>query len=66
MVREQVGPIASFKKTVIVKRLPKTRSGKILRSTMRKIADVEEYAVPSTIEDVAVLDEITEALRSLG
>jgi propionyl-CoA synthetase len=66
MVREQVGPIASFKKTVIVKRLPKTRSGKILRSTMRKIADAEEYAVPSTIEDVAVLDEITEALRSLG
>jgi propionyl-CoA synthetase len=64
MVREKVGPVAVFKKAVVVARLPKTRSGKILRGTMRKIADSEEYKVPATIEDPAVLDEIGEALRT--
>jgi propionyl-CoA synthetase len=62
-VRSQVGPIASPRDIVVVARLPKTRSGKILRGTMRKIADHQEYKVPATIEDPAVLDEIDEALR---
>ncbi len=66
MVRESVGPVAVFKKAVVVKRLPKTRSGKILRATMRKIADSEEYKVPATIEDADVLDEMRDALRSIG
>jgi propionyl-CoA synthetase len=62
LVREVIGPVAAFKNVMIVKRLPKTRSGKILRGTMRKIADRKEYKVPATIEDPVVLDEITEAL----
>lgn len=62
IVRSQVGPIATPRDVVVVARLPKTRSGKILRGTMRKIADRKEYAVPATIEDAAVLQEITEAL----
>ncbi|MBI5572726.1 MAG: propionyl-CoA synthetase [Desulfomonile tiedjei] len=66
MVREDVGAVASFKKAVIVNRLPKTRSGKVLRGTMRKIADGESYSVPSTIDDPAVLGEIQEALRHIG
>jgi len=66
MVRDRVGPVAVFKKAVIVARLPKTRSGKVLRGTMRKIADSEEYRVPATIEDPAVLDEIKLALQSIG
>jgi propionyl-CoA synthetase len=66
MVRERIGPVVVFKKAVVVGGLPKTRSGKILRSTMRKIADSEEYRVPATIEDPLVLDEIREALRSIG
>ncbi len=66
MVREQIGPIACYKETMIVKRLPKTRSGKILRGTMRKIADGQEYRVPSTIDDPAVLKEIEEALKTVG
>jgi propionyl-CoA synthetase len=66
MVRERIGPVAVFKKAVVVAGLPKTRSGKILRSTMRKIADSEEYRVPATIEDPLVLNEIREALRSIG
>jgi propionyl-CoA synthetase len=66
MVREQIGPVAVFKKAAIVGRLPKTRSGKVLRATMRKIADSEDYKVPATIEDPAVLDEIAEALRIIG
>ncbi len=56
MVRKDIGAVASFKKAVVVKRLPKTRSGKILRGTMRKIADGEEYKVPSTIDDPAIFD----------
>ena len=63
MVRERIGPVAAFKKVVPVKRLPKTRSGKILRSTMQKIADGLEWTMPSTIDDPAILSEIEEALR---
>jgi propionyl-CoA synthetase len=66
LVREKIGPVAVFKNAVVVERLPKTRSGKILRGTMRKIADSEEYKVPATIEDPAVLEEISEALATLG
>ena len=66
MVRDQVGPVAVFKKAVVVNRLPKTRSGKVLRATMRKIADSEEYKVPATIEDPQVLDEVESALQTLG
>ena len=66
MVREEVGPIASFKKAVVVNRLPKTRSGKVLRGTMRKIADGEAYTTPSTIDDPAVLPEIEVALTTIG
>ena len=66
MVRERVGPVAVFKKAAVVTRLPKTRSGKILRSTMRKIADGEPYTVPATIEDPEVLDNIEVALQLVG
>jgi propionyl-CoA synthetase len=66
LVREQVGPVANFKVAAIVARLPKTRSGKVLRGTMRQIADGEPFKVPSTIDDPAILDEITLALRQLG
>ena len=59
-VRESIGAIASYKTTFIVKRLPKTRSGKILRATLRKIADGKPFDMPSTIEDPSVLDEIRE------
>jgi propionyl-CoA synthetase len=62
MVREAIGPVASFKRAVIVSRLPKTRSGKILRATMRAIADGRDYTVPSTIDDPAILDEITASI----
>jgi len=65
-VREQIGPVAAFKLVTAVKRLPKTRSGKILRGTMVKIADGSEVKIPATIDDPAILDEITEALRSMG
>ena len=58
MVRDKVGPVAAFKTVIVVKRLPKTRSGKILRGTVRKIADKEEYKMPATIDDPAILDEI--------
>jgi propionyl-CoA synthetase len=66
VVREQVGPVASFKVAGVVSRLPKTRSGKVLRGTMRQIADGEPYKVPSTIDDPAILDEIKAVLRDLG
>ena len=62
-VRDEIGPVASFKKVVVVQRLPKTRSGKILRKIMRHIADGESYQPPSTIEDMSVLGEITERMR---
>lgn len=66
MVREQIGPVASFKIASVVKRLPKTRSGKILRGTMKKIADGEEYRMPATIDDPVILDEIKADLAVLG
>ena len=62
MVRNKVGPVAAFKIAIIVKRLPKTRSGKILRGTIRKIADKEVYKMPATIDDPAILDEIKQDL----
>ncbi len=62
LVRQEIGPVAAFKKVVCVARLPKTRSGKILRATMRAIADGEDVAVPATIDDPAIIDEIREAL----
>jgi propionyl-CoA synthetase len=65
-VREQIGPVAAFKLVTVVKRLPKTRSGKVLRGTMVKIADGSEWKMPATIDDPAILDEITEALRTMG
>ena len=66
MVRDRIGPVASFKTATVVKRLPKTRSGKTLRGTIQKIADNKEYTVPATIDDPAVLGEIEEALIALG
>ena len=62
MVRNKIGPVAAFKVVVVIKRLPKTRSGKILRGTIRKIADKEDYKMPATIDDPAILDEITQSL----
>ncbi|KQB13351.1 propionyl-CoA synthetase [Rhodobacter capsulatus] len=66
LVRDQIGPVAAFKLAVVVDRLPKTRSGKILRGTMAKIADGLEYKMPATIDDPAILDEITAALQAIG
>ena len=65
-VRNKIGPVAAFKLATVVNRLPKTRSGKILRATMRKIADGEDFKVPATIDDPAILDEIGGNLQSLG
>ena len=65
-VRNDIGPVAAFKSVAVVDRLPKTRSGKILRGTLRSIADGTDWNMPSTIEDPTVLDDITESLRSLG
>ncbi|MCY3930223.1 MAG: propionyl-CoA synthetase [Acidobacteria bacterium] len=65
-VRDQLGPVASFKVAAIVERLPKTRSGKVLRGTMRRIADGEPWTVPPTIDDPAILDEIEQTLTELG
>ncbi|MEO1537226.1 MAG: propionyl-CoA synthetase [Pseudomonadota bacterium] len=66
LVRERIGPVAAFKHGVVVDRLPKTRSGKILRGTMVKIADGQDYKMPATIDDPAILDEIKDALRTIG
>ncbi|MGR3566654.1 MAG: propionyl-CoA synthetase [Pseudooceanicola nanhaiensis] len=66
MVRDQIGPVAAFKSAVVVDRLPKTRSGKILRATMAKIADGEAYKMPATIDDPVILDEISAALKTIG
>ncbi|HOS78403.1 MAG TPA: AMP-binding protein, partial [Syntrophales bacterium] len=66
MVRDEIGAVACFKQCVVVKALPKTRSGKILRSTMRKIANGEDFDVPSTIEDASVLGSITDAAQKIG
>jgi propionyl-CoA synthetase len=66
MVRERIGPVAAFRTATVVARLPKTRSGKVLRGTMRAIADSADYKVPPTIDDPEILDEISEALRGVG
>lgn len=66
LVRQKIGPVAAFKKVVVVVRLPKTRSGKILRGTMKKIADSQEYKMPATIDDPVILDEISDALKTIG
>ena len=66
LVRERIGPVAAFKTVVTIKRLPKTRSGKILRGTIQKIADKDEWNMPATIDDPAILDEITVALKERG
>jgi propionyl-CoA synthetase len=66
LVRESIGPVAVFKQAALVNRLPKTRSGKVLRGTMRKIADGEAYKVPPTIDDPAILDDIAGDLKRLG
>ncbi len=66
LVRERIGPVAAFKLAIAVQRLPKTRSGKILRGTIAKIADGEEFKIPATIDDPAILDEIGAALKEKG
>ncbi len=66
LVRDTIGPVAAFKSCTVVARLPKTRSGKILRGTMRKIADNEAYNMPATIDDPTILEEITESLEDIG
>lgn len=66
LVREKIGPVAAFKTVMVVDRLPKTRSGKILRGTMRQIADGDSFKTPATIDDPAILDEIAEALKTKG
>ena len=65
-MRDKIGPVAAFKHAVVVDRLPKTRSGKILRGTMVKIADTEDFKMPATIDDPVILDEIREALQTIG
>jgi propionyl-CoA synthetase len=66
LIRDRIGPVAAFKLALVVDRLPKTRSGKILRATMVKMADSEPFKMPATIDDPEVLDEIKEALQTLG
>jgi propionyl-CoA synthetase len=66
LVREKIGPVAAFKLAITVGRLPKTRSGKILRGTMKKIADGDPWSMPATIDDPAILDEIAAALKEKG
>jgi len=66
MVRESIGAVAAFKTATVVERLPKTRSGKILRGTIQKIADNEDWKMPATIDDPVILDEITQALEGIG
>jgi propionyl-CoA synthetase len=66
LVRERIGAVAAFKTATVIKRLPKTRSGKVLRGIMQKIADSEDYKMPATIDDPAILEEIGEALEALG
>ena len=63
MIRNEIGPVASFRKVIIVNRLPKTRSGKILRSTISSIVDKKPYKIPATIDDEAILDEIKDAIQ---
>ena len=65
-MRDKIGPVAAFKLCTVIDRLPKTRSGKILRGTMRKIADGDEWKMPATIDDPIIFDEISIALKGLG
>jgi propionyl-CoA synthetase len=65
-MREKIGPVADFKRALVIDRLPKTRSGKILRAIMVKLADQQPYKEPATIDDPAILDELREALQSIG
>jgi propionyl-CoA synthetase len=65
-VRDTIGPVAAFKTATVVKRLPKTRSGKILRGTMKRIADGTPYTTPATIDDPLILEEIAQRLQRLG
>ena len=65
-VRDQIGPVAAFKQVAVVNALPKTRSGKVLRGTMVKIADCEGWNMPATIDNPAILDEVTTALQQFG
>ena len=65
-VRERIGPVAAFKLAIVVARLPKTRSGKILRGTMKKIADGDAWSTPATIEEPAALEEVATAIRARG
>jgi propionyl-CoA synthetase len=65
-VRAQIGPVAAFRQAAVVARLPKTRSGKVLRATMRAIADGQPHTVPATIDDPAILGEIAEVMKTLG
>jgi propionyl-CoA synthetase len=66
LVRAQIGPVAAFRNALIVRRLPKTRSGKVLRRTLRNIVDGEDYVMPATIDDPAILEEITTQLAAAG
>ena len=66
LVRERIGPVAAFKTAIKIERLPKTRSGKVLRATMKKIADGEAWTMPATIDEPAILEEIGDALRARG
>jgi propionyl-CoA synthetase len=66
LVREKIGPVAAFKLAIAIARLPKTRSGKILRGTIKKIADGVPWTMPATIDDPAILDEIDSALKGKG
>ncbi len=66
LVRDRIGPVAAFKLAIVVARLPKTRSGKILRGTMKKIADADAWTIPATIEDVGALEEVAAAIRARG
>jgi propionyl-CoA synthetase len=66
LVRDKIGPVAAFKLAVTISRLPKTRSGKILRGTMKKIADRQEFSTPATIDDPMILTEISDALKAKG
>ena len=66
LVRQKIGPVAAFKQATVVQRLPKTRSGKILRGTMQSIADNKAWKMPATIDDPVILDEIKTALEAVG
>ena len=66
LIRNEIGPLACYKNTAVVARLPKTRSGKILRGTMRKTADGHDFTVPSTIDDPATLGETETPLKGIG